>query len=160
MGSEMCIRDRGDTVQVVFTVTIDPDAAGPSTGGLTNQATTSGEALDENGNPILDGSGNPVTADDASDDGTDATNGEDDPTPIIIPDISVAKEVFGTPVALASGNFEVVYQLVVENTGNVDLANVSLVDDLATQFGGAFVSAGSLTLVTPPSDPGLSLIHI
>ena len=33
------------------------------------------------------------------------------------------------------------YQLVVENTGNVDLASLSLQDDLATQYGAAFVRA-------------------
>ena len=151
----------GDTVQVVFTVTIDPDAGGTSSSGLTNQATSSGEALDPNGNPITDASGAPVTADDVSDNGTDPNgeNGEDnmdgtvgnDPTPIVIADISVAKQqVPGSVTPLANGDFEVTYQLVVENTGNVDLGDVSLVDDIATQFGGAFVSAGSLTLITPP----------
>ena len=143
----------GDTIQVAFTVTIDPDAGGTSSSGLVNQATSVGEALDEDGNPYVDSTGAPLTAEDESDDGTNTTNGEDDPTPIVIPDISVAKEVFGTPVALPGGNFEVTYQLVIENTGNVDLADVSVVDDLATQFGAAFVSAGSLTIVTPPADP-------
>jgi len=48
--------------------------------------------------------------------------------------------------------------LVVENTGNVDLAGLSLTDDLATQFGSAFVSAGSLTLVTPPTDAASNVV--
>ena len=134
-----------DTFEIVFTVTIDPDAGGTSSTGLENQATSTGAALDENGNPLVDATGNPITATDDSDNGTDPTgeNGEDDadgtigndPTPIIIPDISVAKQVAGTPVSLANGNFEVVYELVIENTGNIDLANLTLVEDLATQFG-------------------------
>ena len=126
-----------DTFEIVFTVTIDPDAGGTSSTGLENQATSTGAALDENGNPLVDATGNPITATDDSDNGTDPTgeNGEDDmdgtfgndPTPIIIPDISVAKQVAGVPVALANGNFAVTYELVIENTGNVDLANLSLI---------------------------------
>ena len=109
-----------DIFEIVFTVTIDPDVTGTSSGGLENQATSTGEALDENGNPLTDGSGNSITATDDSDNGTDPTgeNGEDDidgtfgndPTPIVIPDISIAKQVAGTPVSLANGNFEVVYE--------------------------------------------------
>jgi len=132
----------GDTFEIVFTVTIDPDATGASSGGLVNQATSSGEALDEN-----------PTAENGEDNG-DGTFGND-PTPIVIADISVAKEVLG--IVAVGDNFEVTYQLVVENTGNVTLADVSLVDDLATQFGAAFVSAGSLTAAGGPSDPASSI---
>jgi len=154
----------GDTFEIVFTVTIDPDAGGTSSSGLENQATTSGELVDANGNPITDASGNQITADDDSDNGTDAnsdngTGTSDDPTPIIIPDIAVVKETVGNPVLLFPDfNYEVTYQLVVENTGNVNLADVSLIDDIATQFGTAFVSAGSLTLITPPADPASSVV--
>ena len=69
-----------DTFEIVFTVTIDPDAGGTSSTGLENQATSTGAALDENGNPLVDATGNPITATDDSDNGTDPTgeNGEDD----------------------------------------------------------------------------------
>ena len=157
--------DPGDTFEVVYTVTIDPSQAPAGSIGLDNQASTSGEALDSNGNPVLDDMGNPVTTNDLSDSGTDPTNGggagtNEDPTSIVLPNIGVAKEVFSTPVALPNGDFEVTYQLVVENTGNVDLAGLSLTDDLATQFGPAFVSvsAGSLTVVTQPTDPASSVV--
>jgi len=153
---------------VVFTVTIDPDATGTSSTGLENQATSNGDGLDENGNPLTDGSGNPITATDESDNGTDPTgeNGEDDgdgtfgndPTPIVIPDISVAKQVFGTPTLLPNGNFSVTYELVTENTGNIDLANLTLVEDLAAHFGTAMVSAGNITLVTAPADPTSNVV--
>ena len=63
------------------------------------------------------------------------------------PEIAVAKEVFASPVALPDGSFAVTYQLVVENTGSAGLQNLSVVDDLATQFGPAFVSAGNLSLI-------------
>ena len=162
------VLDIDDTFEVVFSVTIDPDAGGTSSSGLENQAGSSGEGLDENANPLTDDTGNPITAVDDSDNGVDPNgeNGEDnadgifgnDPTPIIIPDISVTKEVFGTPVALTNDNFAVTYQLVVENTGNVDLASLSLQDDLATQYGAAFVSAGSLSLITAPADAASNVV--
>ena len=60
-----------DTFEIVFTVTIDPDAGGTSSTGLENQATSTGAALDENGNPLVDATGNPITATDDSDNGTD-----------------------------------------------------------------------------------------
>ena len=144
----------GDTIQVVFTVTINPDAGGTSSTGLENQATSSGTGV----NPDTNAPDLTLRATDTSDNGTDpaSENGEDngdgtfanDPTPIILADISVVKEVVSTtPVG---DNFEVVYQLVVENTGNVDLADVSLIDNLELQFGDAFVSAGNLTWDTLP----------
>lgn len=159
----------GDSFEVVFTVTIDPDATGTSNTTTTNSATSTGQAIDANGDPILDGNGDPFIATDVSDNGTNpiGENGADenndglldnDPTPFVIADVSVAKQVVGSPVLQPNGDFEVTYQLVVENTGNVDLADLALSDDLATQFGTAFVSAGSLTLVTAPSDSGSSIV--
>ena len=130
--------------------------------GLDNQASSTGTGI----NPDTGVADPTLAASDVSDNGTDPTteNGADenadgtfgnDPTPIIIPDISVAKEVVSTTPN--GDNFDVVYQLVVENTGNVDLADVSLIDDLATQFGGAFVSAGSPSVVTAPTDVDSSI---
>ena len=50
-------------------------------------------------------------------------------------------------------SFEATYQVVIENTGTVDLANLTLAEDLASQFGAAYVNASGLTLTTPPADP-------
>ena len=36
-------------------------------------------------------------------------------------------------------SFEAVYQVVIENTGTVDLANLTLSEDLAAQYGPAYV---------------------
>ncbi len=157
----------GDSFEVVFTITIDPNADGAST-SLNNQATASGEALDANGNPLLDPSGNPITASDDSDNGTspndengseDTTDGTfgNDPTPIQIADLGIAKSTVGEPVLTDLGNFVVTFQLVIENTGTVDLANLSLLEDISTQFGTAFVDAGNLVLVSPPSDPASNI---
>ena len=137
---------------------------GTSSSGLENQATSTGTGINpDTGLPDPD-----LMAMDTSDNGVDPTgeNGEDnmdgtfgnDPTPIVIADIAVAKSVAGTPVLLANGNFGVTYELVVENTGNVDLAGLTLVEDLATQFGTALVSAGNATITVPPSIAGSNVV--
>ena len=157
----------GDSFEVQFTITIDPNASGAST-NLNNQATAGGEALDTNGNPLLDSSGNPVTASDDSDNGTSATseNGSqdtrdivfgNDPTPIQIVDLAIAKSVVGEPVLTDFGNFVVTFQVEVENTGTVNLGSLSLIEDLASQFGSAYVDAGNLTLVAGPGIDGSTI---
>jgi uncharacterized repeat protein (TIGR01451 family) len=155
----------GDTFEVVFTVTIDPDVSGTSSSGLQNQATTNGTGV----NPDTGLADPTLPAEDTSDDGTSPTTENDDdngdgtfgndPTPVIIADIAVVKSVVGTPVALDNGNFEVTYELVIENNGNVNLANLSLLENLSASFGTALIGAGNLTLVTPPADVA-SLVEI
>jgi uncharacterized repeat protein (TIGR01451 family) len=155
----------GDSFEVVFTVTLDPDASG--TGETTvNEATGGGEAVDSNGDPITNASGAPLVATDQSDNGSSTVgeNGEDngdgvfanDPTPVVIADLGIAKTVVGTP-EFVDGNFLVTYEFVVANTGTVDLADLSLIEDLATQFGAPFVDAGDLILFSGPSNPGSSI---
>ena len=156
----------GDTFEVVFTVTIDPDADF-SFDRLDNQATSTGDAVDGSGDPITDALGNQLTAFDDSDNGVDPTteNGEDngdgtfanDVTPVQIADIGVAKSIASDPEVLFNGNSVVTFQVVVQNTGNVDLESLSLVEDLATQFAAAFVSTSNLTLTAGPTDPGSSI---
>ena len=152
----------GDQFGVVFTVTIDPDAV-VNFDGLVNQATSAGNAVNEAGALITDGTGNQLTAFDDSDNGVDPTgeNGEDngdgtfanDVTPVQIADLGIAKSIVGEPGLLSNGNYVVTYQLVVQNTGTVDLANLSLVENLTAQFGGALAGAGNLQLVSGPTDP-------
>ena len=152
----------GDAFQVVFTTTIDPDAEF-SFDGLVNQATSTGDAVDALGVSITDEFGTPLTAFDDSDNGTDTLgeNGEDngdgtfanDVTPVQIADIGVAKSIAGEPEVLANGNSVVTFQVVVQNTGTVDLGSLSLVEDIATQFGDAFISASNLTLTAGPTGP-------
>ena len=156
----------GDTFDVIFTVTVDPDAV---TGSIDNSATAGGEALDAQGRPLTDGFGNPITASDVSDNGADpnAENGEEvtgdgvfanDPTPLLIADLGIAKSIVGEPQLLANGNYVATYQLVIENTGTLDLASLSLLEDLSGQFGGAFVNAGNLELTVDPTDPSSSIM--
>ena len=65
----------------------------------------------------------------------------DDPTPLILPDINVAKHQSAVPLQVATNRdqFEVPYTLLLENTGNVTLSGIDLYDDVSAQFGGAFV---------------------
>ena len=157
----------GDTFEVTYTVTIDPDASGTAS-AMSNQATVGGTALDERGNVLTDASGQPTTVSDDSDSGINPNdeNGEEvtqdgiyanDPTSILIADLGIAKSLVGEPVLTDLGNYVVTYQLVVENTGTVDLANISLLEDLETQFGSALVDAGNLNLVSGPSDSRSSI---
>ena len=67
----------------------------------------------------------------------------------------MTKEVFGPPVELPNGNFEVIYRLVLENTGTVDLVNLQIAEDLETHLG-ANVFVGVLTapfVSVAPGDP-------
>ena len=120
-------------------VELDPDAATAvfnANGELENQATAAGD----------DPSG--VSATDTSDDPNDASNtdangdGEpDDPTTLIIPVLDAVKSVAATAPASSgtAGNHDVTYDIVVTNTGNATLDNLTLAEDFATQFGSAFI---------------------
>ena len=103
---------------------------------------------------MLGPNGNPITASDDSDNGTDPSgeNGEDDldgvagndPTPVVIADLAIAKTITGEPVLRNDGIFVVTFEVEVENTGTVDLSDLSLLEDLSSQF-------GSCLLYTSPS---------
>ena len=151
----------GDSFVFQFSVEIDVAAA---TGVLNNQVTVGGDAVDENGDPILDSTGAPIGAMDNSDSGADPSdpnsgapgdNGtSDDPTPLLIPALSLAKEAGD---AVPNGdNFDVQFTLNWENTGTVALDGVTILDDIAAQFGGQFVSAAidlSLIHISEPTRP-------
>ena len=143
----------GDSYVVQFVVIVDLDAGGTS-GPLENQVVAGGDAVDEDGNPFTDSNGNAITANDLSDSGADA-NGDnpndqgdngtsDDPTPLLIPDVSIVKSA---GVAVANGdNWDVTFTLIVENTGTVTLDNLSLTDDIAAEFGNALLATSGLAI--------------
>jgi len=68
---------------------------------------------------------------------------DDDPTPVRFPQIKLTKSVVTIPApAAASQNpfsYDVTFQYLIENTGMVDLTNISLEDDFIANFGGGFV---------------------
>ena len=147
--------EAGDEFSVSFSVIVNANADG-APAVLNNTATASG---------IPAGSAVPVTDDtntstdiDGNPTGelpTDNPGGPGVPTPVAPPveepGIGVAKsaEVAGL---LADGTFDATFTLVVQNTGNVQLSALTLVDELsaATNLGTAFVGlrgSPALTLV-------------
>ena len=137
----------GDSVTVRIVIEIDPDAALAVTtnGDFVNQATVTGTGADS-GNMVDDLSDDPNNATNADGDPADPLdddNNPDDPNTVRFPQISLDKQVFGTPVPASSGthgNFDVFYDLTITNTGSTPLENLSLQEDFASHFGGAFVA--------------------
>ncbi|NNF36555.1 MAG: hypothetical protein HKN68_20805, partial [Saprospiraceae bacterium] len=151
----------GQFIEVIFTVEVDPDAVGVPSPLIENQATAGGD------------SPSGINAEDDSDSGTvpESTNpgapgdtgGHDDPTPIPIPDIHVAKSLLDVAESASGveGNVDITLQYVVENTGNLNLNNLSLEDDLEVQFGPAYAGvvtppmiAASTAFMDPSTNPG------
>ena len=153
--------DVGDTFEVSYTVSIDPDASGDSV-HLLNQANGTATAIGDDGAQLFDAEGNLLTASDVSDNGADPNdeNGEasddgvfgNDPTPVVIADLGIAKSLVGEPV-FVNGVYQVRFSATVENTGTIDLEHLSLVEDLAAQFGSLFVGARDLTLTGSTTNP-------
>ncbi len=71
----------------------------------------------------------------------DADNNPDDPTRLMLPEMSAAKRQLGAR-QLASGSdiYAIAYRLVLENTGNLPLSGLDLYEDIAAEFVPAFVS--------------------
>ena len=149
-------------------MTIDPDLIDDASQGLNNQAIASGFGVNPDGTPLTDPLGNPVATSDDSDNGIDPNgeNAEDDgdgvagndPTPVIIADLAIAKSIVGEPTLNDQGFYVVSFQVAVENTGTVDLASLSLLEDLSTQFGPAFIDAGNLFIVSGTSDASSNIV--
>jgi len=99
-----------------FTVAFDvnPENAGP----YTNNATATADDPD----------GGPVT--DSDDETTDFS---------MNPAMSVGKTLSAGPTNNQDGTFHIGYQIVVSNTGDVDLYNLQLSDDLAAVYGAASI---------------------
>ena len=79
---------------------------------------------------------------DTSNNSDDLDNDPDDPTSLILSDITLTKTQIGPVVPAVSGesgNFDVTYDLAITNTGGQALDSLSLIEDLQAQYGGAFV---------------------
>ena len=156
--------DASQSVTVRIIIEVDPNNATAilSGGNLVNQADVTGSGTV---------SGTMLT--DASDDPADATNGDpnsdnnpDDPNRIRFANVSLEKRVFGAPTPATSGtpdNYDVFYDLTITNTGSTPLDNLTLVEDFAAHFGGAFVAivpqAGQPATIqasTATVDPGIN----
>ena len=84
--------------------------------------------------------------DDISQDGTDAdpdgdgAGNDSDPTPAWFaeaPQISLTKDIVDGPTSNGDGTYDLTYELVVANSGDVDLSNVQVEDDLGQTYGAA-----------------------
>ena len=122
-GSTLAI---GDSFTLEFEATVDPIAFA-STADTNNSVESTGEAVDSSGNPVTDANGDPVLVSDFSDSGSDPignnlgepgdTFGTDDPTPLLIPSIGLAKT---SGDAVANGqDWDVTFTIVFENNGTV-----------------------------------------
>ena len=149
----------GGTIIVTLVVELNPDASDAilsDNNALENQATTSANPVDAVGNPLLDPMGNPVgPVSDDSDNGTDpdTDNGEggfDDPTPLLLPSIGVAKAITNVDEAASGieGNYDVSVKYTVINDGNADLTDLSLIDDIVGQWSTAFVGVTTTPAIT------------
>ena len=138
----------GDFFSITFVVTIDPDAAGTAT-AISNQATVAGEDITTIPNA-------PLATSDDSDSGSDPsstnpgapgdTGGEDDATPLFIPDVRVVKQQVGTPIELPDRSWNVDFELFVENTSTTELTGVSLLDDSISQLGSVWQGSSNLSI--------------
>ena len=123
-GSSTLIPSASETI--MYTVRFDPNSeAGPFVN------TAAGSAVDPSMTPVND-------SDTAS-----APVGEN-------PSLDVVKSVQGGLVDNGGGSFTVTYQVSLENTGNVDLSAVQVVDDLTATF----TAPASLTSATVPIATG------
>ncbi len=126
----------GDSVIVSgFSVTLNPNASGCTFPDPAQNTATAGS--------------DQVTDD--SDDGTDpditTPNGPGTPTtftpPIASPELGLAKSA-----RLLSLNddfsFDVEFTVMMQNTGDVDLTNLQMFDDLVTQFGAAYIPSAAV----------------
>ena len=163
-GTNTNFLDMGEAVTIRVVFQINPDAAlAPidANGFFTNQAEVSGVG-DDTGFVAMDDSDDPTNA---TDNDPNADNNPDDPNLIRFPLISLQKQIVGTPVPASSaiaGNFDVTYQFTIENDGSTDLQGLTLTEDLATQFGGAFrgiVGVPTITASTATDDPGINAAY-
>jgi len=155
----------GDSYQVVFTINVNPNALNAPTTGLDNTATAGG--TDPAGTAVTDDSD---TATDVDGNDTGEVPGDNPggpgtgtPTPITpptsAPQLGLSKAA-GVPSLNSDGTFDIEYTLLVENTGDVDLISLSLIDDLVTQFGDSFVASPASNNVSGVIvAPGVSVVN-
>jgi uncharacterized repeat protein (TIGR01451 family) len=145
------------TFILLFNIGVAPDP-------LDNQATTGGIPTNGSGVPLENpNTGSPYIPGQVTDDsdsgvqleGTNPgepgdTGGPDDPTPVIIPSVDIAKQVTSLTEAASGivGNYDVNYTMVLKNTGNIDLTNLVLTDNLQSQFGVVFVGITGQPAIT------------
>ena len=123
----------GQSRTITFTVRVTLNGSTQTI--FNNQVTATG--LNPTGGTVTDLSNNGSDAAiDPNSNGFAGDNGENTPTPVTIsnPLIGVAKSVVGTPTLQSDGSYNVVYQVITRNFGNVTLNNVQVTENLSTTF--------------------------
>ena len=132
------------------TITISVDVTpGANLGPYNNTAITSGDSPADVA--ITDNSGDGV---DPDGDGDGDPSNDSDPTPVTFTEMSeigLAKTISTAPTTTGNGVYSMVYTLFVENSGDVDLDNVQVVDDLAATFAGATFNVTATTVASSNS---------
>ena len=160
-----------ESVTVRFRVELDPNAPGAPSNMLTNQLTASSNAIDPDDGMLLDNpeTGEPYVVTDLSDSGADpnATNdgafgdtgSQDDPTPIsqFLAGASVGKSLIDVSQGATPDQRNFTFQVTLRNTGDVNLDNIRIRDDVALVFDGIYAGLvsgptviNSTATVTPP----------
>ena len=138
----------GEQIVVAFTIRVDAEEirdGDPTDGMAQNQVQGS---ADSNQGPINDLSDDGLNPNTNNGDG-----GTNDPTPFEVPQIRVYKG-HSDAVSNGDGTSTITVTLRIENSGTVDLSNLSLSENLEAQFGAAYVSATTPTITIPPNNPG------
>jgi hypothetical protein len=136
----------GDRIRVTVSLEVNPSCVNPAE-PLWNQATVT--SLNEEDEFVSD----------LSDDNTDMDmngspdypgEGNDDPTPLQLPAINIAKSVVSvqSPLSGIVGNRDVRYRFVIQNTGNVDLSGIDLIDPIRNQLLPVWVGITQMPQIT------------
>ena len=136
----------GEIVSIKFTVELDPNISG-APDPLENQATAGG--TDPEGEEVEDDSDSGIDPDGNNPDGPGDTGGHDDPSPLILPGISVFKNLVNYAIANDGlpGHFDLILQFGIKNVGNVTMTDIDLFEDLGavSNFGPVFYGVALAT---------------
>ena len=148
----------GQSGTVVIRFTVTPGM----TSSINNLATV--EGISPANEHIIDSSNNGFDPD-----GIDNDNIPDeiDPTPTPFeesPGIGLAKTIMGIPQFMGNGAFELSYQILVKNTGNISLTSIQVIEDLSVTFNGALSFAvtdlSSAAFTVNPNFDGITLTNL
>ena len=152
--------DVGETKQLTVTVTVTPgtnlgpynnsvtatgESPADATTGAADTTDTSTNSIDAAGDPLNDPDQDPVAADGTTlDSGTGANDNDNDPTNNTSPTPVTFAEAASftitksdtTATYVANGQWRAGFTVTVENTGDVELRNVQVQDDLDSVFTG------------------------
>jgi hypothetical protein len=134
-------------------VTINLIASPNAPGIYLNQAF--GTAAGPGGTVAADASQNGTNPDPDADNNPTNNN---DPTPVVFPEnpeLGLAKRLVGAPVNNNDGTYTLTYEFRVKNSGDVNLFNIQIEDDLTATFPSKTVVVNSITSSTlSPNFPG------